>query len=748
MSIKARMQQKHDVETNWKKATAFSPLAGELIVYDADSAHTSARFKIGDGKTNVNDLPFVDAKNIVTFGEASSGTGRGESILSQTYQIGSLTLGPLDDLDFLTVDELDTTNKTIKFKIGNSGLLTPGTLYSVLERIIENGFNGGILEINNYYIPITDLSGSSTGTIIKTYYVTAILDPAYEMPTLSTGISPTNIFIGVAYGARSSAFGDKPLALGENSFVEGNLSRTTIAGDTAHAEGYLTSAEATSAHSEGSLTLASGAAAHAEGNNTIASGTYSHSEGNGTIASAAYSHAEGNTSVATESSAHAEGNHTQAIGESAHSEGNGTIASGLYSHSGGINTIASGNVAFAHGTGAQALGPYSAAFGNQTVATSGNSFVVGKFNEKVDSGANFVVGSGDNENSRADGLRVYADGSVTSPASTITKIEKRGNAAIPTVEWSKRKLVNQQTRAQATVTEDFDYDDDSVPCFYGVYGKPQEDGTYKETQGLIKGSISVVKHNIREKIEEELKNGIISSTEAEEYTRNLNDSIIPERYSSMVTDRHTVPIKDGNSTIPVGLHTWREDENGDIIEGSEKLWYGGAAPQGWVTWAVREGEILPLMHGSGTWNPYEETPTGFYTGLQQPNRSTTDLWAGSKNEYAVALGGSSRASGEYSFAGGSGSYARGANSFAFGDHVESWKPGGAAFGKYNQESSAYLFCVGNGSSSGRSNILDATDKEARYNGSEIANMNNLIQSGTTLPTDTANGPKFFVLIEE
>lgn len=59
MSIKARMQQKHDVETNWKQAKNFSPLAGELIVYDADSAHTSARFKIGDGKTNVNDLPFV-----------------------------------------------------------------------------------------------------------------------------------------------------------------------------------------------------------------------------------------------------------------------------------------------------------------------------------------------------------------------------------------------------------------------------------------------------------------------------------------------------------------------------------------------------------------------------------------------------------------------------------------------------------------------------------------------------------------
>lgn len=215
----------------------------------------------------------------------------------------------------------------------------------------------------------------------------------------------------------------------------------------------------------------------------------------------------------------------------------------------------------------------------------------------------------------------------------------------------------------------------------------------------------------------------------------------------MVTDRHTIPIKDGNSTIPVGLHTWREDENGDIIEGSEKLWYGGAAPQGWVTWAVREGEILPLMHGSSQYS-YEDSPTGFYTGLQQPNIDTTDTWAGSKNEYAVALGGSSRANGAYSFAGGSDSCASGTNSFAFGDHVESWQPGSAAFGKYNLTSSAYLFSVGNGSSSGRSNILDATAKVARYNGSEIANMNNLIQSGTTLPTDTTNGPKFFVLIEE
>lgn len=59
-TVKARIQQKHDIEANWKKAVNFKPLAGELIVYDADSAHTTARFKIGDGNTPINDLPFVD----------------------------------------------------------------------------------------------------------------------------------------------------------------------------------------------------------------------------------------------------------------------------------------------------------------------------------------------------------------------------------------------------------------------------------------------------------------------------------------------------------------------------------------------------------------------------------------------------------------------------------------------------------------------------------------------------------------
>ena len=59
-SIKTRVQNKHDTEANWKLATNFVPLAGEIIVYDPDSTHSSPRVKIGDGETLVNNLGFVD----------------------------------------------------------------------------------------------------------------------------------------------------------------------------------------------------------------------------------------------------------------------------------------------------------------------------------------------------------------------------------------------------------------------------------------------------------------------------------------------------------------------------------------------------------------------------------------------------------------------------------------------------------------------------------------------------------------
>jgi len=59
-NIASRIVHKHDTEANWLKATTFVPKQGELIVYDRDASHSYERFKIGDGTTSVNSLPFTN----------------------------------------------------------------------------------------------------------------------------------------------------------------------------------------------------------------------------------------------------------------------------------------------------------------------------------------------------------------------------------------------------------------------------------------------------------------------------------------------------------------------------------------------------------------------------------------------------------------------------------------------------------------------------------------------------------------
>lgn len=58
--FKARFVNKHAVEADWIKAVNFTPLKGEIIVYDVDATYNYERFKIGDGETTVNALPFAD----------------------------------------------------------------------------------------------------------------------------------------------------------------------------------------------------------------------------------------------------------------------------------------------------------------------------------------------------------------------------------------------------------------------------------------------------------------------------------------------------------------------------------------------------------------------------------------------------------------------------------------------------------------------------------------------------------------
>ena len=63
-TINTKIIHTHDKEANWEKYPEFIPSAGEVIVYDIDGRYSYERFKIGDGKTKINELPFSIERNI------------------------------------------------------------------------------------------------------------------------------------------------------------------------------------------------------------------------------------------------------------------------------------------------------------------------------------------------------------------------------------------------------------------------------------------------------------------------------------------------------------------------------------------------------------------------------------------------------------------------------------------------------------------------------------------------------------
>lgn len=60
--LNSRIQLKHDTGAHWELAQNFSPLAGEVIIYDTDDENAVPRIKVGDGSTNVNNLPFLGSE--------------------------------------------------------------------------------------------------------------------------------------------------------------------------------------------------------------------------------------------------------------------------------------------------------------------------------------------------------------------------------------------------------------------------------------------------------------------------------------------------------------------------------------------------------------------------------------------------------------------------------------------------------------------------------------------------------------
>jgi hypothetical protein len=65
--LKWRVQHKTGTAEDWGKAKNFVPLEGELIIYSDLN-----KIKLGDGKTNVNDLEFASAETAIQVDENNS----------------------------------------------------------------------------------------------------------------------------------------------------------------------------------------------------------------------------------------------------------------------------------------------------------------------------------------------------------------------------------------------------------------------------------------------------------------------------------------------------------------------------------------------------------------------------------------------------------------------------------------------------------------------------------------------------
>ena len=136
MKYATRIQLKSDTEANWNQLAAtqnsdgFIPLDGELIIYTADNEHQYCRLKIGNGQTNVTQLPFID-----------SGTINGEEVeivKMESYNLRPLTGSPdklYVDLSTNNIYHYDNTtgynrlaieinNNVLKFKSGRDSYLS------------------------------------------------------------------------------------------------------------------------------------------------------------------------------------------------------------------------------------------------------------------------------------------------------------------------------------------------------------------------------------------------------------------------------------------------------------------------------------------------------------------------------------------------------------------------------------------------------------------------------------------------
>ena len=122
----------HGTQAEWDSVKDFVPLVGQVIVYDKDDTYNFERFKIGDGVTTVEHLPFSD-------------DNLRESINSQITQLGTRINELIGDksvsqqileAEEVKISDVEPPDENIKIWINLNG--EADGLQEAFDRAIEN----------------------------------------------------------------------------------------------------------------------------------------------------------------------------------------------------------------------------------------------------------------------------------------------------------------------------------------------------------------------------------------------------------------------------------------------------------------------------------------------------------------------------------------------------------------------------------------------------------------------------------
>lgn len=479
-----RIQSKCDIKENWIKNNPIL-LVGE-VGYETD---VDGRYKIGDGKTNWNNLPYhgltdellekinnggsdvggvseeyVNKKITEKFAEIVDSAPETLNTLNELAQ----ALG--DDPNFATTMAIELGNKVDK--VEGKGLSTNDLTDELLEKIentkidinIENGTGeNSIQQITSAATGKNTVAlgnSTSTGKLLSykviaqnaevgTYsleslegyvdesdfvevtsgrweaIVTTATKNFHYIPITSIDIDNCIITVGPENFITFAEVDVEP-SLATNLFILRN-SNGQIFGNIEidNTTGDNQYARISGMHAEGEYSMAFGSGSHAEGEYSLAMGVYSHTEGQGSTATGRGAHAEGRYTKAFGHATHAEGDNCIAKNPCSHAEGSDTKAIGTVAHAEGQYTLASGDRSHAEGQGTISSGARSHAEGYNTQANGSCTHAEGQ-----ETKANGNSAHAEGYNTIASGIHSHAEGNSTEASGTRTHTEGYSTKAI------------------------------------------------------------------------------------------------------------------------------------------------------------------------------------------------------------------------------------------------------------------------------------------------------------------------------